>query len=317
MSALSLRHLAQALGGDIVGGQVNCPGPNHSRKDRSLGVRPSASSPVGFVVNSYSGDDFVTCRDYVLGKLGMPLDAWRTKGVSGQLAQKPVQLERVSPVAARQSAQRAPIEDNRARIARAVAIWNEAGPASDSIVERYLSSRGLSLDLLYNVQEVIRFHPRCAWRDEDEGCTVYVPCMVALMRSVTTDEPQAIHRTRLAADGAKLDRRMLGIAAGAAVKIDADDAVTGGLAVGEGIETVLAARQLGFRPAWALASAGAVASFPVLGGVEALTLLGENDPASDRAIGRCAGRWHAAGREVTVVTPRFGSDLNDVIREVA
>jgi len=72
-------------------------------------------------------------------------------------------------------------------------------------------------------------------------------------------------------------------------------------------------RQLGFRPVWSLGSAGAIAGFPVLGGIEAITLLGENDPASDRAIGQCAERWHTAGREVTIVTPNFGSDMADVI----
>ena len=72
--------------------------------------------------------------------------------------------------------------------------------------------------------------------------------MVAAMRSIEGDTITAVHRTRLSPTGEKLGRRMLGIAAGAAVKIDADDTVTMGLAIGEGIETVLAARQLGFRP---------------------------------------------------------------------
>ena len=207
--------------------------------------------------------------------------------------------------------------DNAARIARAVRIWDEAEPALGSLVETYLSGRGLSLDLLDNIQEVIRFHPHCPWRDEVEDRTIYVPAMIAAMRAIDGDAVTAVHRTRLTPSGGKVDRRMLGQASGAAVKLDADDAVTMGLAIGEGIESCLAARQLGFQPVWALASAGAVAGFPVLGGVEALTLLGENDPASDRAISRCAERWHAAAREVTVVTPNFGSDLNDALRGAA
>lgn len=302
-AALDLRAIARALDGDIVGRQVNCPGPNHSRLDRSLGVRPSASSPVGFVLNSYSGDDFATCRDFVLMKLGLPLDAWRTRG---QSEARPAQT--FTP------REPGPEPDHAARIARAVAIWNESAPAQGTVVERYLASRGLDLP---EGAAALRYHSATPWRDEARGETIRVPCMVALMRSITTDEPQAIHRTRLTTSGEKVGRRMLGIAAGAAVKLDSDDAVTGGLALGEGVETVLAARQLGFRPAWAVASAGAIAAFPVLGGIECLTLLAENDPASDRAIGQCAGRWHAAGREIIVVTPNFGSDLADVIREVA
>ena len=302
MSGPSLRTLAVALGGDIVGRQVNCPGPGHSRIDRSLGVRPSASSPVGFVVHSYTGDDFASCRDYVLGKLGMPLDAWRTKG-SGVSRPAPIFTPR----------EPGPEPDHAARIARAVAIWNEAVDAHGTVAERYLASRGLSLP---DGADALRFHPRCPWR-EDSGEVIRVLAMIGCLRAIGTDAITGVHKTRLTTEGVKVGRKMQGVAGGSAVKLDADDAVTSGLAIGEGVETVLAARQLGFQPVWALASAGAIKAFPVLGGIEALTLLAENDPASDRAISQCAERWHAAGREVTVVTPNFGSDLNDAIREVA
>lgn len=138
--------------------------------------------------------------------------------------------------------------------------------------------------------------------------------MLAAMRAIDGDALTAVHRTRLTPEGAKVDRRMLGAAAETAIKLDPDEDVTHGLHVGEGIETVLAARQLDLRPAWALASVGSVASFPVLAGVEALTLFEENDEASRNAVAQCAARWHAAGCEVVILTPTFGSDLNDAIR---
>jgi hypothetical protein len=62
--------------------------------------------------------------------------------------------------------------------------------------------------------------------------------------------------------------------------------VLAGLNAAEGVETALAARRLGLRPARALGSAGAIAAFPVLLGVEYLTLLAENDEASARAVGQ-------------------------------
>ena len=62
---------------------------------------------------------------------------------------------------------------------------------------------------------------------------------------------------------------MLGDATEGAIKLDADDAVTTGLTIGEGIETVLAARQLGFKPAWATGSVAMMGTFPVLSGIEA------------------------------------------------
>jgi Toprim domain len=69
---LDLRTLARALGGEIVGGQVLCPGPGHSARDRSLAVRPSAQSSFGFIAYSHAGNDWPTSRDYVLKKLGRP-----------------------------------------------------------------------------------------------------------------------------------------------------------------------------------------------------------------------------------------------------
>ena len=45
---------------------------------------------------------------------------------------------------------------------------------------------------------------------------------------------------------------MLGVVAGAAVKLDAAGEA---LAIGEGVETAMAARQLGLRPVWAVGSA--------------------------------------------------------------
>ena len=305
MSGLDLRTIAVALGGEVQGQRVRAPGPGHSRLDRSLSVRLSSTAPGGFTIHSFAEDPFDLCRDYVASRLGLALDHWHTHAG----APRPAPIFTVPADGLEPGRER--------RIARSVAIWNEAGPALGSIVETYLASRGLSLDLVYNVHEVLRFHPRCPWRDEAENRTIYVPAMVALMRSVTTDEPQAIHRTRLSAQGVKVDRRMLGIAAGAAVKIDADDAVTMGLAIGEGIETVLAARQLGFRPAWALASAGGIKGFPILGGIECLTLLAENDPTNAKAVNECGTRWHRAGCEVTIVEPLTGSDINDALRSVA
>jgi putative DNA primase/helicase len=90
-----------------------------------------------------------------------------------------------------------------------------------------------------------------------------------------------------------------------------------GLVVGEGIETTLTARQLGFRPAWALGSVGAIAAFSVLSGIEALTILAEAGKPSADAVQICGQRWSEAGREVIVVSPRMGADINDALRGAA
>ncbi len=276
VTALTLRTVAQRLGGEVQGRQVLAPGPGHSLGDRSLSVRLSHQSPTGFIVHSHSGDDFRVSRDYVSAKLGLGLDAWQTRRTTLYNIQDRLEarsgsnlvnnIYEVDP-------------DRAARIARAVTIWNEAGDAHGTVVETYLQSRGLDLP---DGSDVLRFHPRCPWRDEDRSETIRIPAMVACMRA-----------------------------------IDADDAVTMGLTIGEGTETVLAARQLGFRPAWALGSAGAIAKLPILGGIEALTILAERDDANARAVEACARRWHAAGREVIVVEPKSGNDINDAIQGAA
>ena len=92
---------------------------------------------------------------------------------------------------------------------------------------------------------------------------------------------------------------MLGIVHRAAVKLDpAGDT----LHVGEGVETVLAARQLGHAPAWALGSVGMIAHFPVHRGRQhACASCGETGEASaraDRALRPplARGRAQGAGR---------------------
>ena len=305
MIALDLRALAAALGGEVHGREVVAPGPNHSRADRSMSVRLSAQSPTGFIVTSFAGDPFDLCRDYVTAKLGLDADAWRTRS-RGRGEPRPAPTFTVP--------EHGP-PDDEARIARAVDLWDQGRDPAGTVVERYLAGRGLALP--DRAADVLRFHPRCPWKEDAEGPTIYVTCMMAAMRGVVEDRITAVHRARLADNGTKLGRKMIGPVRGTAVKLDPDDAVTVGLAVGEGIETVLAARMLGFKPAWAMTSAGAVAALPVLPGVEALTLLAENDLTSARAVESCAARWHAAGREVTIIEPTRGSDMADLIGGMA
>jgi putative DNA primase/helicase len=134
---------------------------------------------------------------------------------------------------------------------------------------------------------------------------------------------QGIQRTALAPDGTaikrdgKTFRLTLGAAKSGTIKIDPDEHVTMGLCVGEGFESTLTGRQIGLAPVWALGSVGAIERFPVLGGIESLTILAEADEASGRAVQACFEKWRAAGREVLVLKSTIGSDVNDAIRRVA
>ena len=69
---LNLGTLRAALGGEIYGGRLLCPGPGHSPADRSLSVKLDGKAPDGFLVHSFAGDDPIACKDYVRSKAGLP-----------------------------------------------------------------------------------------------------------------------------------------------------------------------------------------------------------------------------------------------------
>jgi hypothetical protein len=199
------------------------------------------------------------------------------------------------------------------RIERAVRLWNGGKNPSGTLAERYLNGRGLALtnDI---AGRVVRFDGASPWKNEAAEIE-YRPVMLTVFRSIADDRPMAVQRTLLSDDGRKLDRRMLGPAGAAVIKIDDDADIGQGLHVGEGFETCLAGRQLGFRPVWALGSAGAIGKFPVLGGIDELTVFGETDDSGDNLANAkaCARRWTEAGREAWLLRPNIAGDLNDVV----
>ena len=88
------------------------------------------------------------------------------------------------------------------------------------------------------------------------------------------------------------------------------DAASASLSIGEGVETALAARQLGLAPVWAMGSVGMVSKFPLIDDVTTLRILGETGEASAQAIRLCGNRWSRAGRQVAIIMPTIGDDLN-------
>ncbi|MBN8966170.1 MAG: hypothetical protein J0H89_12520, partial [Rhizobiales bacterium] len=144
-----------------------------------------------------------------------------------------------------------PTQDDRIRFA--LDIWQQSTDPRGTVVERYLAGRGLDLDDAIS-GNVLRHHPSLRY----DGSTT--AGMVALYRDIATNAPCGIHRTFLNRGGRKLDRKMLGRAKGAAIKLDDDVDVTLGLTIGEGIETTMSARVAGLKPAWALGSADAIAT---------------------------------------------------------
>jgi Toprim domain len=203
---------------------------------------------------------------------------------------------------------------------RALSLWNEAQPIDGTLAATYLDRRGV-LDVALAVGgDVIRFHPRCPFRDEG-----FFPALIALCRDIGSNASCAIRRTALAPDGRKrplfcaADGRLtLGPTKGTAVKITADEDVAEGLTIAEGVETALAAIVDGFRPMWALGDAGGIADFPVLAGIEALIIVVDHDEngTGQNVARKCSARWTAAGREVLRVVSKYTDrDFNDIISE--
>jgi putative DNA primase/helicase len=205
--------------------------------------------------------------------------------------------------------------------------WREAGPIDGTHAARYLEWRHILEPALEAGNGVLRFHPNCPF-----GKGARHPCLLALRRDVHSDEPRAIQRialterlmsasqrtkfTQFTEAGGKIARMTLGPKTGTAIKLSSDEIVTQGLTVGEGLETVLAGMVKGFGPVWALGDAGNVENFRVLGGIETLTILVDNDASGrgQRAALECSARWTRAGREVLRAVPNhIGHDFNDVL----
>jgi hypothetical protein len=191
-------------------------------------------------------------------------------------------------------------------------LWSESVDPRGTLVEIYLASRGL--DIPNDVgKAVIRYHAPFHCLDRTAAA------MVALFRNIGTNEPAAISATFLNERAEKIERRFFGPVGNAAVKLDADENVTEGLHVCEGVETGIAAHLAGYRPVWALGSSGAIKKFPVLGGIDALTILTEQNDggANARAVAEVAQRWHDADREALSIEMLVGDDMNDAWREAA
>jgi hypothetical protein len=192
-------------------------------------------------------------------------------------------------------------------------IWREAQPAAGTLVETYLTSRGLKLE----PDAPLRFHPH-AWRNRESGPPG--PAMVALMTAPDTGEGRGAHVTYLRPDGsgkAAGDKPKVMLGSVGVIRLVPDAEVTMGLGIAEGIETALSVMQgYDWRPVWAATSAGAIRGFPVLAGISALTIFGDADGAGKAAAEACAARWSLAGREARICTPPAG-DFNDMAREWA
>jgi putative DNA primase/helicase len=299
---LDLRSLAHALGGEVSAGQVIAPGPGHNPNDRSMVVKPSASSPDGFLAHSFAGDSWQDCRDHVR----------RLLGIERERAQRRPQeaLRRPTP---RED------EADKRTLRIATSIASGLVPLRETPGETYLRDvRKIDTDEIADVldsTDAIGWHPSILFREPGHALDRRrLDAIIGIMTDPISAEPTGgISRTYIH-EGRKVGKAK-GLGPAGIVRLTPNEDVTQGLFLVEGLETALAAISKGLRPAWSTGSTSIMAKMPVLSGIESITILADNDEngAGEKAARELEGRWLSARREVRVWTPPARGDVNDIL----
>ena len=184
-------------------------------------------------------------------------------------------------------------------------------------VHTYLCRRGLDCDDIADLPAVLRYHPRLAYRRDDNHWT-YHPAMLARV-----DDPHgngvSLHRTYLTTDGRKADvpcpkklmsPAMPGATRGGAIRLYEP---TDTLAVAEGIETGMAVHLTTELPVWAALSAGGMQRLMVPDIVHLVVICPDHDEAGIKAGRALARRMLETGRRVKMLLPDTpGADWADI-----
>lgn len=185
-------------------------------------------------------------------------------------------------------------------------------PIGGTLVEAYLRGRGITA--LHGCGN-LRFHPRCYYRPDEHSPTETWPAMIGIVTDLS-DRITGAHRTWLAPDGSgkapiDIQRKAMGDLLGHAVRFGLPGEV---LAAGEGIESVLSAREvMPGMPAAAALSAAHLAAMQFHDALRRLYVVRDNDRAGDGARNTLIERANAVGIEAIALSPMLG-DFNEDLR---
>ena len=275
------RDIVRARGGDWCGSYGLVSGPGHSAKDRSLKVWQADGR---VLVHSFAGDDWRECRRH----LGLDADRFRSEQRHVSPAPEPAQ-----PTA-------------RVRKLLRTVATPEMVPA----VVDYCGSRGLW-----------PFPPGCSlrahvaveyWEVGDRPVLLgRYPALVSKVQD-STGELVTAHVTYVP-NGRKLTehapRKILSSTqgrTGCAVRLMPLQGPV--LAVGEGIETCLAAHRLTGLPVWACLNTSLLAKFVPPPEVSAVMILADNDEPGLRAAEKLRDRLQV---QASILRPRGGDFAED------
>ncbi len=306
MNTTLARDVVRHLGGDWLGHYGLAPGPGHSKKDRSLKIKPHPSDNGDIILYSFAGEDWRDLKDELRRKGVLPAKDFGA-------ARPPDPAAAAIARARRAEAERQTAADAARQLDKAQWLWDKSEDADGTVVEAYLRWRGIALDAW---PCTVRYLPA------DPPKHPY-PCMLAWVGMAREIAPgvlaisavrlKGVHLTYLAHDGqgkapVKPVRKMIGHSSGwPLVLAPPNDGLA--LVIAEGIETALSAHQVSGMGAWA---AGAAGRMPALADrvpacIETVTLAAEDDDASRRHVPELARRLAARGIEVFIAEAAHGA----------
>jgi putative DNA primase/helicase len=269
---MDARIITKALGGRWCGtyGIARCPA--HDDREPSLSIRNGEQE---LIVNCFAGCSWQDVKAKLRRQGLLDVEDRRRD----DLDHRP---ERQQPAA--------DDDDEKQRIKRAGRIWRQSVSLKNTLGLRYFTERrGLHIGALDDLSHALRWH-------QD------LNAVVALMTDAVTGEPTGVHRTFLNNDGTKRERKMLGKQG--VIRLSQDSEVTLGLGISEGVEDGLRILLSGWRPVWAATSAGGIERFPVLSGIECLTIFADDGKPGMDAAKACVDRWKERGIEAQISYPK-------------
>lgn len=193
-------------------------------------------------------------------------------------------------------------------------LFHAGQPIKGTLAETYLRARGITyLDDL----PALRFHPRCYYRADENAPVETWPALLAAVTDLD-GTIAGVHRTWLARDGSgkapiATPRRAMGRLLGNGVRFGMANNV---VAVGEGIETMLALRcVLPSLPMIAALSASHLVALIFPPSLRRLYVAQDNDRAGTRAAATLIERAGEKGIEPIGLSPRT-DDFNDELRQI-
>lgn len=200
-----------------------------------------------------------------------------------------------------------PVDDGADRISEAKAIWRAAEPATGTLAETYLRSRGLHLP----IPESIRF-ARLRYGTKGPEHPALIACVASADNKLI-----GIQRTYLAPDGsgkasvpkAKLS---LGRVSGGAIRLAPCAA---SLIVCEGLEDGLTLQQELGRSVWVAAGASMLPNMIFPAGVRSIAIGGDNDKAGQASARKAAETFAHRGIDSRVFFPVDAKDFNQELQQ--